>query len=92
MAEMNNSYTSWADPWDTKSDYPTEPNHNSGGGRAEKYKMKVGDGWRRPRRHLLPGSRRLRLGLPPTFIGSKTKLKKKGEVSCHDGMELLRCL
>ncbi|KAL9685344.1 hypothetical protein QQ045_022793 [Rhodiola kirilowii] len=76
MAEMNNSYTSWADQWDTKSDYPTEPNHNSSGGRTEKYKMKVGDGLEKTKTAAATGFRKVKIGTSTGLHWIKDKYQK----------------
>ncbi|CAM8929654.1 unnamed protein product [Rhodiola kirilowii] len=86
MAEMNNSYTSWADQWDTKSDYPTQLNsyngrdeqlvHNSSGGRTEKYKMKVGDGLEKTKTAAATGFRKVKIGTSTGLHWIKDKYQK----------------
>uniref|UniRef100_A0A7N0VMH8 CDP-diacylglycerol-glycerol-3-phosphate 3-phosphatidyltransferase n=1 Tax=Kalanchoe fedtschenkoi TaxID=63787 RepID=A0A7N0VMH8_KALFE len=74
--EVNNSYTSWADQWDTRSDYPGEPKHNSGGGGAEKYKKKVGEGLEKTKTVAATGFKKVKVGTSAGLHWIKDKYHK----------------
>ncbi|CAM8989894.1 hypothetical protein QQ045_007752 [Rhodiola kirilowii] len=74
--EVNNSHTSWADQWDTKSDYPPETKHNSSSGGADKYKKKVGEGLEKTKTVAASGFRKVKLGTSVGFHWIKDKYQK----------------